>query len=174
MVWNKNVLLLTGFHACRGFPPYIPLPLIPFLTWCAGRHCTHRTKSVPCRFYLYFTLKELNSAIQGFPYKFSDNTNRPQKVPSTFKRNRTLGGNGHENLSLVCFRPLIISHCVPEGNQTWELVLQLKDLVELLSTSYFTLDSPCYLQSKISDHRQLLLTVFLYKKLHPKNHFIEH
>lgn len=51
---------------------------------------------------------------------------------------------------LVLFLPLIISHRVPEGDQTWELVLELKDLVELLSTPYFTPDSLCYLESKIS------------------------
>lgn len=79
----------------------------------------------------YFTLDELNSKIQDFPFKFSDKTNRPQKVPSTFHRNRTLGGNGHENWSLVRFLPLIIGHRVPEGDQTWELVLELKDLVDL-------------------------------------------
>lgn len=112
-----------------------------------------------------FTLDELNSEIQGFPFKFSGKTNRPQKVPSTFQRNRTLGGNGQENWSLVRFLPLIIGHRVPEGDQTWELVFELKDLVELLSTPYFTSDSLCYIQAKISGHRQLLQTVFPGKKV---------
>lgn len=94
----------------------------------------------------YFTLDELNSEIQGFPFKFSDKTNRLQKVPPTFRRNRTLGGNVHENWSLAHFLPVIIGHLVPEGDQTWELILELKDLVELLLTPYFTPDSLCYLQ----------------------------
>ena len=72
------------------------------------------------------------------------------------------------------FLPLIIGHRVPEGDQTWEVILELKDLVELLATPYYTEDSLCYLQSKISDHRQLLLTVFPDYKLRPKHHFIEH
>lgn len=72
------------------------------------------------------------------------------------------------------FLPFIIGHRVPEGDQTWELVLELKDLVELLSTPYFTSDSLCYIQAKISDHRQLLQTVFPPKKLCSKHHFIEH
>lgn len=72
------------------------------------------------------------------------------------------------------FLPLIIGHCVPEGDRTWELVLELKDLVELLSTPYFTPGLLCYLQAKISDHRQLLQTVFPENRLIPKHHFVEH
>ena len=108
------------------------------------------------------------------PFKFADKKNRRQKIPAFFQRNKTLGGNGHENWSLVHFLPLIIGHCVPEGDQTWELVLELKDLVELLSTPYFTPGLLCYLRAKISDHRQLLQTVFPENKLIPKHHFVEH
>lgn len=160
---------LTGFHACEGFPPDflhdVLEGIVPIkLSLCLADFISKR----------YFTLDELNSEIQDFPFRFSDKTNRPQKVPSTLHQNRTLGGNGHENWSLVRFLPLIIGHRVPEGNQTWELVLELKDLVELLSTPYFTSDTLCYIQAKISDHRQLLQTVFPEKKLRPKHHFIEH
>ena len=160
---------LKGFHACQGFPPDflhdVLEGIIPIeLSLCLADFISKK----------YFTLDELNKEIEGFPFKFSDKTNRPQKVSSTFQRNKTLGGNGHENWSLVRFLPLIIGHRIPEGDQTWELVLELKDLVELLATPYFTPDSLCYLQSKISDHRQLLLTVFPNNKLRPKHHFIEH
>ena len=160
---------LTGFHACQGFAPDflhdVLEGIVPKeLSLCLADFISKN----------YFTLDELNGAIESFPFKFSDKTNRPQKIPTTFKRNKTLGGNGHENWSLVRFLPLIIGHRVPEGDQTWELVLELKDLVELLSTPYFTQDSLCYLQAKISDHRQLLQTVFSEKKLCPKHHFVEH
>ena len=160
---------LKGFHACKGFPPDFLHDLLEGIVPVELSLCLDYFISKK-----YFTLEEINSEIQGFPFKFSDKTNRPQKVPSTFQRNNTLRGNGHENWSLVHFLPLIIGHRVPEGDQVWELVLELKDLVELLSTSHFTSDSLCCLQSKISDHRQLLLTVFPQNKLRPKHHFIEH
>ncbi|KAG5268668.1 hypothetical protein AALO_G00215090, partial [Alosa alosa] len=118
---------LTGFHTCQGFPPdflhdvlegIVPVELSLFL----GDLISKR----------YFTFDELNKEIETFPFKHSDKTNRPHKIPMTFRRNGSIGGNGHENWSLVRFLPLIIGHHVPEGDQTWELVLELKDLVELL------------------------------------------
>lgn len=95
------------------------------------------------------------------------------KVPPTLQQNRTLG-NRHEKWSLMSFIPLIIGHYIAECDQTWKLILELKDLIELLLIPYFTPDSICNLQSKICDHRELLLTVFLHNKLRPKHHFIEH
>lgn len=54
------------------------------------------------------------------------------------------------------------------------MVLNLKDIVELLSSPSFTKETLCYLQAKISDHRQLLFEVFPSAKLHPKHHYLEH
>ena len=160
---------LTGFHTCTGFPPDFLHDVLEGIVPVELSLCLADLISKK-----YFKLEELNSEIQSFPFKFSDKTNCPQKIPSTFRKTGTVGGNGHENWSLVRFLPLIIGHRVPEGDQTWEIVLELKDLVELLATPSYTLDSLCYLQSKISDHRQLLLTVFPDYKLRPKHHFIEH
>lgn len=47
------------------------------------------------------------------------------------------------------------------------------DIVELLASPSFTTEILCYLQAKISDHRQLLLEVFPGTKLHPKHHYLE-
>ena len=80
----------------------------------------------------YFTLEELNTAIQSFPYSFSDNTNRPQRLPQTFKVNGTM------------LLPLVVSHLVPEKNMTWRKLLELKDIVELYASSVFTTESLCY------------------------------
>ena len=160
---------LTGFHTCTGFPPDflhdVLEGIVPVeLGLCLGDLISKK----------YFTLEELNSEIQRFPFMLSDKTNRPQRILSTFLKTGTVGGNGHENWSLVRFLPLIIGNRVPEGDQTWEVILELKDLVELLATPFYTLDSLSYLQSKISDHRQLLQTAFPNYKLRPKHHFIEH
>lgn len=54
------------------------------------------------------------------------------------------------------------------------MVLELKDIVKLLSSPSFTTESLCYLQAKISDHRRLLLEVFPGTKLRPKHHDLEY
>lgn len=103
----------------------------------------------------YFTLDELNKKIKTFPYKWSDKTDAPQQVPLNFAAKKSVGGNAHENLSLLQFLPLIIGSKIPEGEPTWEVLLVLKDIVELVVSHVHTEESICYLDSKISEHRLL-------------------
>lgn len=48
------------------------------------------------------------------------------------------GGNGHENWSLIRLIPLLIGHYIPEGDETWGVLLCLKDVVELAMSSRIT------------------------------------
>lgn len=70
--------------------------------------------------------------------------------------------------------PLLIGNVVPENDDAWSVILDLKDIVELLAPSTFTDESLCYLDAKINEHRKLLLNVFPGLKLKPKHHFLEH
>lgn len=76
---------LTGFHACQGFPPDFLHDVLEGIVPRELSLCLADLMSKK-----YFTLEELNSEIQGFPFKFADKTNRPQKIPATFQRNKTL------------------------------------------------------------------------------------
>lgn len=78
----------------------------------------------------YFTFDELNAAIQCFPYRFSDRTNRPKQILKSFQLK---GWNGHENWTLLRLLPLMIGSKVPENYATWSLVFELKDIVETLA-----------------------------------------
>ncbi len=160
---------LKYFHAVDGFPPDI---LHDFLEGV-----------VPFELYLciqdliknkYISLETLNQAIQEFPYSFSDKTDKPQPVPKTFASKKTIGGNGHENWCLIRLLPLMIGHRVPEGNMAWEMLMVLKDVLELVSSRRFTDESLFYLESKLSEHRELLLNAFPDCRLRPKHHYIEH
>lgn len=116
----------------------------------------------------------MNTVIQNFPYKYSDKTNRPQKIPEKVLVSETIGGNGHENWTLLRLLPLLIGDVVPENDDAWSVILELKDIVELLASCTFTDESLCYLDAKISEHRRLLQSVFPDLKLKPKHHFLEH
>lgn len=160
---------LSHFHCAKGFPPdflhdalegIVPVELCICLSDLIAKK--------------YFALDDLNCRIRTFPLQFYDNTNRPQIIPSNFKKNGTIGGNGHENWTLLRFLPLLVGHLVPEGEKAWHIILELKDIIELLASSSFTTETLCYLQAKISDHRQLLLEVFPGTKLRPKHHYLEH
>lgn len=83
-VWNES----TYFHTVTGFPPDFLHDLlegiVPVeLSFCPNKLITNK----------YFTLDELNSAIQNFPYLFSDKTNCPNRTPPSFRINGSFGGN---------------------------------------------------------------------------------
>lgn len=160
---------LSYFETAKGFPPdllhdlfegIVPLELGICLKTLILSH--------------FFTLEELNNAIHKFPYRFSDKLNRPQRIPQTFRVSGSIGGNGHENWTLLRLLPLMIGHLVPEDCKVWGILMDLKDIVELLCSSTFSEESLCYLESKISDHRNILLEVFPTFKLKPKHHYLEH
>ncbi|XP_034546085.1 uncharacterized protein LOC117817472 isoform X1 [Notolabrus celidotus] len=160
---------LSYFHCITGFPPdllhdllegIVPLELCLCLKKFIGKK--------------YFTLHHLNTVIQRFPYKFSDKTNRPQKLSEKVLVSETIGGNGHENWTLLRLLPLLIGDVVPENDDAWCVILELKDIVELLASSTFTEESLCYLEGKISEHRKLLQNAFPGLRLKPKHHFLEH
>lgn len=68
----------------------------------------------------------------------------------------------------------MIGFDVPENDQTWEILMLLKDILELTVSFRVTEDSLDFLDAKISEHRGLLLTVFPHFTLRPKHHFVEH
>ena len=121
----------------------------------------------------YFTLEDLNKRIISFPYQHTDKVERPQPIPKTFASKQTIGGNGHENATLVRLLPLIVGDKIPEGDVAWCALMDLKEVVELMLSTTFT-EETIQLQSKIQDHRQCLQEVFPHFQLHPKHHFLEH
>ncbi|KAL6473044.1 hypothetical protein MHYP_G00192320 [Metynnis hypsauchen] len=62
----------------------------------------------------YFTLEELNRSIKEFPYKWSDKADAPQLVPVNFAARKSVGGNGHENWTLLRLLPLMVGSKIPE------------------------------------------------------------
>lgn len=70
--------------------------------------------------------------------------------------------------------PLIVGNRIPESEPTWLVLLNLKDIVELVLSSVHTDVTICFLESKISEHRHRFLDAFPQEILFPKHHFLEH
>lgn len=122
----------------------------------------------------YFTLETLNHAIKTFAYAFHDKTDQPQPIAPGFSTKGTTGGNGHETWALIRLLPLIIGHKVPEGDNAWNILMLLKDIVQLAVATKHTEELINFLDCKVSEHRQLLQNTFPDFRLRPKNHYIEH
>lgn len=160
---------LEHFHVVSGYPPdilhdilegIVPVELSLCLTDLIGKS--------------YFTLDMLNQAIRYFKYSFSDKTDRPQVIGKGFSSKGTIGGNGHENWCLIRLLPFLIGHSVPEGDNTWEILMLLKDITELAVAPKHTEETLNFLDCKIAEHRRLLQSTFPDFRLRPKHHFVEH
>lgn len=122
----------------------------------------------------YFTLDELNKLIKEFPYKWTDKTDNTTTSSIDFCCKKTVGENAHENWALLRILPLIVGERIPESEPTWQVLLNLKDIVELVLFSVHTDFTICFLDSKISEHRHRFLEAFPQERLIPKHHFLEH
>ncbi|XP_047186147.1 uncharacterized protein LOC118292452 [Scophthalmus maximus] len=155
------------FHAITGYPPDILHDILEGIVPTELSLCLKDLIDKG-----YFTLEMLNQAIRYFNYTFTDKTDQPQE--KGFSAKRTIAGNAHENWCLIRLLPFLIGHCVPEGDNTWEIVMLLKDVVELAVAPRHTEETLHFLDCKIAEHRQLLLSTFPDFRLRPKHHFVEH
>lgn len=70
--------------------------------------------------------------------------------------------------------PFLIGSKIPEHEPVWQVLLDLKQIVELVVAPVHSDESIAYLQSKISDHRRRYQEVFPNNTLLPKHHYREH
>lgn len=112
----------------------------------------------------YFTLEDLNRSIL--------HTNILTKLIASSNTHKFCQTRDHENHALLRLLPLLIGSKVPERDTFWEVLMDLKDVVQLtMSHSDETIQ---YMACKILDHRQLFQEVFPNVRFRPKHHYIEH
>lgn len=95
-------------------------------------------------------------------------------MPQNLSSRKTIGANAHENWCLLRLLPFLKGPKVPEHEPVWQVLLDLKQIVELVVSPLHSEESIAYLESKISDHRHRYQEVFPNNKLLPKHHYIEH
>lgn len=146
---------LNNFHFVSGYPPDVLHDLFEGIVPRELALCFQIfTKKK------YFNLTVLNELITRFPYKGSDKANSPQEIPQNYINRKTIGGNAHENWALMQLLPLIVGSRIPEGDPAWQVLLTLKDIVELVVAPVHTAETIAYLDFKISEHRDRFLAVF--------------
>ena len=157
---------LTTFNVTSGFPPDIVHDLFEGIVPVEISLCLNGFISKK-----FFTLVTLNKAIEDFPYKWTDKTNRPHSVPLTYASRKTIGGNAHENWCLIRFFPQLLGQKVPTDEPAWKLLGDLKDIVEIVVSPVQTQESIAYLTLKISEHRVRFKEVFPESNFRPKHNF---
>lgn len=132
---------LAHFSVNEGYPPDVMHDVFEGIVPVELAHCLALLISKK-----YFNLETLNKSILHFPYKWADKTSRPHVIPHTFSSRKTIGGNAHENWALLRLLPFIIGHLVPEDEMAWQILMDLKDVVELVVAPTHTDESIAYLE----------------------------
>lgn len=160
---------LTHFHPITGFPPDLLHDIFEGIVPVEMSLCLKELirKGIT-------SLDDINTSIVNFPYIHYDKVNKPHKIPKSSFLKGTAWGNGHENWTLLRLLPLMIGDRVPENEPAWEILMDLKDITEIVVSTKFSEASLNYLESKIADHRSLLLETFPDLRLRPKHHYLEH
>lgn len=123
----------------------------------------------------YFSLETLQQIYPVFPKKWAARTSRPHVIPHTFSSRKAVEGNVHENWALLRLLQFIIGHLVPKDEMAWKILMDLKEIVELVVAPMHTDESIAYLElKKNSEHRQKYQELFPDVKMFRKHNFLEH
>lgn len=120
----------------------------------------------------YFTIHQLNSKILSFKFGLHDAANKPSALPKNFEVGLKL--NASRVWCLLRLLPLLIGNFVPEGEPVWDLLLMLKEIVDLILAPAINTTYISHLADLINDHHTLLKLLFPDIILKPKHHFLVH
>lgn len=117
--------------------------------------------------------QDLLSRIYGFDYGFLERKNRPTKIILESAGNG-IGLNSIQTLCLVKNIPLLFGDIIPPGNQNWNLLLLLLQIMNIVFSPTVTLGMTIHLKHLIVDHHKLFKHLYLQRNLLPKHHFMIH
>lgn len=158
------------FHVCQpGLPPCLGHDLfegvVSFdLALCID-HLVNQEKQ--------FTYTELNRRINQLKYLGNDARDKPVEVtPGTGK----LSGHAVQNWCLLRLLPLLVGEKIvsPTENEVWQLVLQLRQIAELICAPSINIGQIAYLSVLIEEYIETRKVVFPNHPLKPKHHYLCH
>ena len=163
----KSSFISGSFHVVDGLPPDIMHDLlegvVPFEMALVLQYFVSEG---------YFTVEELNSILDSWKYGPLDNANKP--VPISHTIGDSIKQNAGRMWCLLRLFPLMVAHKVPVGDEYWQFLLDLKDIVELVFSPRLAIGHVLMLQTKIQDHVQSYRRLFPSRLLKPKQHFMLH
>lgn len=120
----------------------------------------------------WFTYTVFKRQIKQFKYKAKDACSKPCEIsPQTLK----LGSHAVQNWNCFQLLPLIIGDKVQDlQNNVWQLILQLKDIVDLICAQQISKGHVAYLDVLIQEYLETRIVLFPDVNFRPKHHFLQH
>ena len=119
----------------------------------------------------HFTLEQLNERIFSYPWK--SNCNKPRFIFQNDLNNDCLRMSASEIFTFVLHFGLLIGDCVPKDEPAWQVYVNLRQIVSLVTSTSLQNGCSKLLSSLIREHHVLARDV-LKRSLKPKDHFALH
>lgn len=160
---------LAHFHVCQpGLPP------------CLGHDLFEGVVSYDLALFVgrlveeeHFTYLQLNRCKNQFKYKGNDANDKPGELSPGSER---LSGHAVQNWCFLRILPLLIGDRIkdPCRNEVWQLILQLREIVELVCAPAVTTGQVAYLKVLIEEYICTRQKLFPDNPLRPKHHYMCH
>lgn len=162
---------LTHFHVLDNFAPDIMHDVLEGIGPLEFKLIMNELINKGC-----FTLDTLNARITSYNYGVPDARNKP--CTYTMQKLRSPdGGPGQKAGQTWCLLRhigLMLGDLVTEGDEHWELLLQLCEVMDILFSTVISQEDTVYVVQLIHDHHALFLELFPDRHLKPKHHFLCH
>ena len=115
----------------------------------------------------------LNKAFTNFTFNGSDAQNKPCALNPTSDK---LTGSATQNWCLLRLLPVLIGRKIlnPSVNEVWQLYLQLKEIVELITSPCISTHQVAYLNVLTEAYIDMRARLFPDHSLKPKHHYLLH
>ena len=157
---------LCYYHVTSGLPPDIMHDILEGVApYEIGLVLKHFCKEG------FISYDFLNTQIRKWKYGSLDSRNKPVEIdPTTGK----LKQNAGRIWCLLRLLPLMIGHKVPRGNFYWDLIMQVKDISEIVFAPQIAKSHVAILHMHIQDNLHLFKELFPESRIKPKQHFMIH
>ena len=111
-----------------------------------------------------------NEIIRNFNYQFE--TNKPTLITKDQLKSKYIKMSAAEMRAFFTYLPIMFGRLIPEDNIYWQLLIKMKHIFSLLTSSSFDTEWFHYLDNLISEHHDHYIELF--GALKPKHHFMLH
>ncbi len=161
---------LSHYHVCQpGLPPCIGHDLFEGVVSYDLALCIKHLVRVEKQ----FTYVDLNRRVNQFRYLGNDAHDKPCEINAGSDK---LGGHAVQNWCFLRLLPVLIGDKIrdPADNDVWQLVLQLRQMVEFICAPAISSGQIAYLKVMIEDYMYFRKKLFPDHPLRPKHHYVTH
>ncbi|KAJ8682490.1 hypothetical protein QAD02_018282 [Eretmocerus hayati] len=115
-------------------------------------------------------LADLNSRLRSFYYGPEGSTNKPPEILDHQVKNKHLIMTSAEMHNLVYRLPMVIGMIVPENNKILQFLIQLKRIIDIISSKVVQPQTHNQLKVHISEYLEMRRELFEGEKEKPKHH----